>query len=476
MKRLSLRSQLLLGLLVPVAAILFGLILRAETIAGRALESALGERLTAVAGAAAASTSPYVLVLGVGDDATRTKRNGLLKLEELRAATGVARILLIRADDTVLLDTEEVLPIGARYHRAELDRSALDPVRSGATASSILFRGPEGRPYKTGYAPVGAADGIEAYVAVVAPASYTDALFALRRRLGLLGLAGLSAIALLTAAVAALITRPLARLSVAATRIGSGRLDTEIPVSGPRESVVLGQTMQSMTESLGARNEQMQMMLAGIAHEVRNPLGGIELFGGLLKEDLQGDPRQEHVDKILKELGVLSRVVSDFLDFARRQPHSPAQTDLRELFAEVAALVEPSLAGATLEGADLAVETAWVDREAVQRALLNLVRNSAQAAGEEGKIAWSARARGDELELTVEDDGPGIPEASKQHVLEPFYTTKQKGTGLGLALVRQTALAHGGHLRVEKSEMGGARVVIVLPEAARIPLPSKADA
>ena len=93
--------------------------------------------------------------------------------------------------------------------------------------------------------------------------------------------------------------------------------------------------MTRMTTSLRTRDEHMQTMLAGIAHEVRNPLGGIELFGGLLKEDLEGDPRQESVKKILSELGVLSRVVNDFLDYARKAPHQPTETPLQELSTEI---------------------------------------------------------------------------------------------------------------------------------------------
>ena len=277
---------------------------------------------------------------------------------------------------------------------------------------------------------------------------------------GVFGLLLLLAAALYSARRVAI---PLAELSEAAKRVGTGDLKAEIPLGGPQEALVLGQTMRQMTASLGARDEEMQMMLAGIAHEVRNPRGGIELFGGLLKEDLEGDPRQKHVQKILRELGTLSRVVNDFLDFARHHEPERRSLPLFDIAFEIAALSEPDADAAkvTLKldiPKDLEVNA---DPEALKRALLNLVRNGLQAA--ESKVVLSATKNDGEVVISVDDDGPGVPEEKRAEIFTPFFTTKQKGTGLGLALVDKTLRQHGGSVEVTESEGGGARFLLRIP-------------
>lgn len=500
--RLSLRSQLLLALVVPAAVVVAVVAARAEAVAASALEAALGQRLVSVAQAAAILVSPRITVLGPGDDATRTHRSAVARLLELSEATAVARLLVVRAeDDSVLLDTGGELPVGAPYRRADFDRLEIEQVQAGLGVASVLFEGPSGRPFKSGYAPLRAdreppargslglgaqtpeaqaatdlpeppslaakAPEVVAYVVAVAPATYTDALVSLRERVGFLASGGLVLLGTLAVIVAGLLSRPLARLSEAARAVGGGRLDVPVPSGGPAEAIVLAETMRTMTRSLEARDEEMQMMLAGIAHEVRNPLGGIELFGGLLREDLEGDPRQSHVVKILRELGVLSRVVNDFLDFARRKPLRPTLVDVRDLVEEVAGLAKADLdeRDITLELGPTSPTPALLDREAIQRALLNLIRNAIQAAPRGGRVRLGSQAANAGLELSVDDDGPGVAPDKVEAIFAPFFTTKQKGTGLGLALVRRTALAHGGTVRVERSPLGGARFVLELPLA-----------
>ena len=470
----TLRTQLTLALVVPALAAIAALAYFADLAAREALEKALGERLSSVAQAAATLVGPRVLMLEAGDDETRLKKNALAKLEQLQEATEVARILVVRAERAeALLDTAGELTVGAEYVRARFDALELERVALGRAAASVLFASHDGLPYKTGYAPLrNEEERIAGYVAVHAPAGYTRAIDALRATLGLIALVSVGLLAAAAVASARAVAVPLTRLAEAAERIGRGELDTEVPSGGPREAVVLEDAMRSMTTSLKARDEEMQMMLAGIAHEVRNPLGGIELFGGLLREDLEaGDPRRKHVDKILRELGVLAKVVNDFLDFARKRPPERRPLELCDLLSDTLALVERDAAE---KGVRVVLEaprqlSAELDPEAMKRAILNLVRNAVQAAPKgTGQVRVVAgEAAGGRIRVAVEDNGPGIPEEKKEEIWKPFFTTKQKGTGLGLALSRKTILAHGGTLTVEDGATGGARFVIDVPAASR---------
>ncbi len=462
-----LQTRLVQVLVVPAGLGLVAVALYADHAAEKRLEHALAQRLTTVAGIVSHTVNPRVALLDEGDDATRTHQRAQIELISAVSRATVERIVVAHFDGhRALVDSAQRLPVGREYGRARFDRVELERVAAGEYAASVLFRGPRGRPYKTGYAPFLDNDGQRVgFVAVEAPADYTRALSELR-----FNLAVGTAIALITLVLAAIFTartvaEPLAELSAAARQIGAGDLDTPIPSRGPTEAVVLAQTMRSMSGSLKARDEELQMMLAGIAHEVRNPLGGIELFGGLLKEDLAGDPRAAHVDKILKELGTLSMVVNDFLHFARRTEPEPRCAPVYDLLFEVISVAEKAAQdrGVALDldaPPDLEAE---VDPESMKRAILNLVVNGIQAAPDTtGRVRTTAFGDETQVVFTVEDNGPGVPKPQRGQIFQPFFTTKQKGTGLGLALVHKTIAQHGGDIRIEDVSTGGARFVVTL--------------
>ena len=122
----------------------------------------------------------------------------------------------------------------------------------------------------------------------------------------LAGVGALAAVLALTVWLARRIFRPVARLAQAAARLGRGDLDARIPIETRDELGVLAQTLEETRVALKARDERMQMMLAGIAHEVRNPLGGLELYAGLLREALAGQTeRLDEVARIEREVGHL---------------------------------------------------------------------------------------------------------------------------------------------------------------------------
>ena len=225
------------------------------------------------------------------------------------------------------------------------------------------------------------------------------------------------------------------------------------------------------------------MMLSGIAHEVRNPLGGIALFAGLLSEELTGDgdkEKRECVEKIQRELGHLERLVDDFLGYAREPRLEKVPVDVPRLFRDVAdvagprlqeknqtldVVISPAVTKSTAEGRPL-----MADETTLHRALLNLLINAGQAAPENGHIVLEASQRRDKTLLSVQDDGPGIPPEIRSKLLTPFFTTKEKGIGLGLSLVSRFAAAHGGTLNLLPSDKG-AHFQIVLPTSGQPPAP-----
>lgn len=223
-----------------------------------------------------------------------------------------------------------------------------------------------------------------------------------------------------------------------------------------------------------ARRERLAAlgeMAAGVAHEIRNPLGGIGLYASLLEKDLQDRCEQaDLVQKIRVGVRSLESIVGDILAFAGGQEPHKQSSDLQAIIDDVMTHVRPQ-AGAQevrVECGDFSGVIVLVDARQVERALVNLVRNAVEATGSggsvrvfPGEIAERDRLAG----VVIEDDGPGIPAELLHRVFNPFFTTKDTGTGLGLAIVHRIAEAHGGYVTAGNRAQGGARFQLALPIA-----------
>ncbi len=467
------RLRFALAAALPALFCIAAMALLADRLARSALEEELGMRLVAVAQAAAAALpADRVDTLGPGDESTRTYGHVRDRLETLARATST-RLFLVRLDRTALADSEGTFRIGAPVPSLERDRLELSRVRQGRVAASqVLFEGADGQLYKTGYAPL--LDPTGKVVAVVGADGTAPSFATLRRFRSLLaGLALLGAVLGALAAVAAALTvaRPLRSLAAAARRIGQGDLETPLP---PREKAlgeveILRRTLEEMRQALRARNEEREMMLAGIAHEVRNPLGGMELFAGMLAEDLRGEPELAHVERIRSEIGTLRRVVEEFLDYARARPFQLEEIDGAVLAAEVKDLLRPQA-----EARSVWIEASGSghfagDREALRRAALNLLRNAIEASPPSARVSLIVTSDGTGAAIEVADRGPGISPEARTRLFEPFFTTKEQGTGLGLALAKKVADAHGGRLELEARKDGGTCARLTYPARAGPP-------
>jgi signal transduction histidine kinase len=468
--RATILVKLLVALVVPTVALFTLFAFVALEVSRSDLDHELGQRLEAIAASAVTQIrGKYLTELVPGNEEDRGFQNAVKKLETVAEGTG-AHLFVFDDQYNSRADTAPGVRIGTHYFRAELDRTELIRVFAlGRTASSVTFVGNDHRIYKTGYAPVRASETEPQIVLALgaqAPASYFARLADLRDRLFAWG-AGLMAVSVMAAFVATLlITRNVRRLVAAAERIGGGNLREPVLVASDDELGVLGQTMDRMRQQLAERDARTQQMLAGIAHEVRNPLAGMTLFVGILRDELpEHDERRGHVDRIRRELGYLERVVNDFLEYARRPKPELRDAPCDALLAEVAQLATTDDVTVDVEPCDGLIARA--DRSQIRRALLNLAKNAVQAAAAaghrgRGAVRLSVQDRGDEIALTVWNRGKEIPAESCERLFEPFYTTREKGTGLGLAFVRDIAADHGGRIEVTSAD-GETTFTLVLP-------------
>jgi signal transduction histidine kinase len=207
-------------------------------------------------------------------------------------------------------------------------------------------------------------------------------------------------------------------------------------------------------------------LVGSIGHELRNPLGVMETSLFILKSRLKDDERAaKHVGRIGEQLVIANSIITDLLDMIRDKPLSRERLGLAQVVEAAAAAVKrPERVRLQLEGL---FDVPEVDGDASQlrQVFVNLIDNAVHAAGAQGEVWVRASAGHSEVEVTVEDSGKGIDPAIRARLFEPLITTKAKGIGLGLALVKRIVERHGGSIAYAPLEKG-ARFVVRLPRAA----------
>ena len=320
------------------------------------------------------------------------------------------------------------------------------------------------------------------------------------------GVVALSLLIFAHMAMTRLVVQPIDDLSSSARRVAVGARRLDAPRRGARELVELGASLAQMTTRLRADEEAMRAKIAeieryaadlssaqerlvrserlasvgrlaaGLAHEIGNPLSAILGFQELLLQGgLEPQEEREFLERMKRETERIHRVLRDMLDFARpavalRPGEAEVPGSVHEAVDDVLALVKPQKnfrdidVRAEIPG-DLPRITLAAPR--IVQVLLNLLLNAADAVPREGGRVTlrAARAPGDRVRLTVEDNGSGIAAEIRDRLFEPFATTKEpgKGTGLGLAVCRGLVESAGGTLAAEDGDEGGARFVIELP-------------
>jgi signal transduction histidine kinase len=208
-------------------------------------------------------------------------------------------------------------------------------------------------------------------------------------------------------------------------------------------------------------------MAAELAHEVRNPLEAISGAAELLA---RGDTSGAFVDVIREEVRTLDAYLTGILEFARSGATVPEAAELGALLAETVALAGPMARDADVKirfESDQCPLPCFVDRTAMKRAFFNLLANAIEASPKGSSVAIVQQRIDDTLRVSIADAGPGLSGEARVRAFEPYYTTKQRGTGLGLALVKRIVEAHGGRVYFGEPDMvhggAGASIIVELP-------------
>lgn len=498
-RRSSITARLFLAVGLPASLLVVVLVVLTWFGARGAVLESLERELKATAAMGASRLNPdSARFLMAGDTETRTYKNLVRRLGVIQRITGSVRVVLLAEDELVRADGEGVLPIFVPAPRVALDRKEFQEALAGQPSVSVPFKSEDGRRFLAVYAKVperdkkaGANSLDQAPLAMVlaleAPADALEATDQLATYLAVLCLIFIGLVFGLAFVVARTITFPLLDLAKDAGRLAEGELTEPLSIPNGRDEVnFLAETLESMRVALSERDTERQMMLAGIAHEVRNPLGGMELFSGLLEESLQALPsrlespasgaephddlspelREEllsHVARVRKELRYLTGVVNDFLKYARETHIQREEVKIRGLLEDVKSLSHRNVDQAPMQIDMNAEEIVFpLDAVRIKEALLNLVSNALNATPPHGQVTLRAFLQDEGLCLEVEDTGEGMSPEIVAKVFTPFFTTREKGSGLGLPLVQKFARDHQGHAEI-RSELGkGTTISLVL--------------
>ncbi len=370
-------------------------------------------------------------------------------MEEMQTAF-TNRILLAQLDGTVIVDTSAQW-IGNQLQPDDLAKGAPIIVDGQPIATLIIT------PLDTPETPV------------------ADFLDRVNRSVVFAGMAAATIAFILGSLLFIQITRPLRRLSTASQGIAAGDLSQRVPVGGRDEISQVAVTFNRMAETLQRYENERRSMMGDIAHDLRTPLSIIQsnleaMLDGLLPTT------QEELTSLHQETLLLNRLVTDLHTLSLAEA---GQLKLQKRLVEVGKLVEQVAEGMRLRGeekhialqSNIAAELQpfQADPERLVQVLTNLVDNAIRYNGDGTRVLLSAQSGDGCIELSVSDNGSGIPPEDIPHLFERFWRAEKSrnratgGSGLGLAIVKQLVEAHQGHVRVESQIGNGTKFTVYLP-------------
>jgi hypothetical protein len=307
----------------------------------------------------------------------------------------------------------------------------------------------------------------------------------------LMAIVGLSLLLILIIALVSLrFTRPIQELSNAALRASSGDFDFTVPVTQRDEMGALARAFNEMLAGLRSKRELEEKLqraersaltgriASGIAHEIRNPLSFINLTIDFMRDKFAPAAEAARADytklcdSVKDEIGRLNRMVSDFLSYGRPARLRLREINAREMVEEVLSLVR---AQADQQGVSLSVVEEsgnggatpdacfQGDAEQLKTCFSNLAINAVQAMANGGALKITLRPRKNVITFEVADTGPGIAPEALEQIFEPYFSTKETGIGLGLALTRKLIEDHGGQITANSEVGAGATFTVTLP-------------
>ncbi|MFH1762209.1 MAG: HAMP domain-containing sensor histidine kinase [bacterium] len=379
------------------------------------------------------------------------------KLEGIKNSAALQGVDVIDINNRVIISTDQRIQKGGEYYPLTLENDILSQLKQGKTVESMVYEGYDNKLYKTGYTPVADQKGdIAAIVACRASADFLIILNKIKTVFIKLNLIGLAIILIVGLVMTRSITTPILKISKAASDIGNGKLETRVKINSSDELGNLAQNFNNMAVSLQKgqnllkeRVNALSVLAGGIAHEVRNPLNGMNLNLDLIKRNLDNPQKiKELIQRLRGDIKKLSFIVTRLLDYTR--PLEPAYVDinLKNMLDVLCCKLKKENINKNIKFE--VIETGKpvkisADNVRMEQVFYNLLVNAVQAINSiKGMVQININETESSAVLQFMDTGCGIKEEDKERIFDPFFTTRAEGTGLGMAIVKKIVESHSG--------------------------------
>ena len=454
--RLYLRTAVLTLLVTFLSLSLIGYLLFWQV--SNLLEKQFGENLRNLSFFITESVEPahlqLIRTMGKRSRSYRTERFNLIKLKE---KAGLRRIFIFNENWQSLLDTDSTYFTEQKYFDLYLDQRELSELQSDSVVISDMYEDKAGVFFKRAYTKI--ISGEDSYfIGIEAGNRFLSSYKNMKRIYVLFSGMIVVFVFFISYFFARTISEPVKKLAQSTREIQQGNLKKEIRLNMDDEIGSLARSMEKMRQSILRKELQQEIVLAGIAHEIRNPLGGIEMFAGIIAEEAENRSIKDQANKILKESHQIQKILREFNDFGKPAKRSEQEINLNEFVHEIVELMQKDLAKK-----DVRLQLKIDNREMrihfdpghLRQILLNLLRNSLQFSRSGGIIRLNVQEnKKKQVCLDLMDGGPGIPEDQKEQIFEPFYSSLKDHTGLGLAIVKNLMEENGAVLRLMEAENG----------------------
>lgn len=389
----------------------------------------------------------YLQLLSLGMPLKSVREEFINLIANDNIAESVQEAFIFNDNYTVLVHSDSTIPTLRVEQRLFINRNELSLLGVNQSFASLPFKGDDENWYMWGFYNF----NDHLYLAIRESALRLQKVEEFSTIFWYLGFGGVIITILLSWFVANRITNPINRLVSFSLEIGKGRLNSNVPNGIKGELKILADAMNIMKKGLAASQEEKETILAQIAHEIRNPLGSIEILAGLVKEDLLKNSQDyNNTEKILGEVKELKDIITSYLNFSRPATPKPEWCNLSEIYEDLLRVFKNKCdkKNCVIKFENCS-DKIWFDKSHLKMVLTNLVANGIESIDNNGSIELISKINDNYQHLSVTDNGMGIDDKIVSRIFDPFYTTKKDGTGLGLATSRKLCIENNAELIFE---------------------------
>lgn len=382
-------------------------------------------------------------------------------LDQVKAMS-IRNAFIFDSDLRILVHSDTTISPGSPDPELLLSRKEIEDIGIQESALSTPFKGRDGQWYLWGFYRID--DGH--WLGLQESAARLVKIEDLARIFWLIGFVGVVLTAVVGWVLARSIATPIDRLVSYSQELGKGRFDIKPPEQIRGELALLADAMDRMRQDIARKHKDKEEMLAQIAHEIRNPLGGIELLAGLIEEDSStADESKKYSKRILEEIAGLKTLITEFLRYSRPMEAKPELVDVKKLLDEIRLLLQKEVTEKEfMIESNGSLPEVWFDPQHLRQILINLISNSLEEGDNEGKVNIESRRKNQQIYLIISDDGPGVSDSDIMDIFEPFFTRRNNGTGLGLAVCRKLCRENRAEISVQNNSKKGCTFTITMKD------------